>query len=88
MFKDIKGNEGIGKQQTRKLESNIGAFSHCLLLYTLVEFWAWDQADKKLTENSRSSWDDPYRCPSHADNRNVLRLAIKRVEFRRDFGKK
>lgn len=88
MFKDLKENEGIGKQQTRKLESNIGAFSLCLLMYTLVEFWAWDQADKKLTEHSRSSWDDPNRRPSHADKRNALRLEIKRDEFRRVFGKK
>lgn len=88
MFKDLKENEGIGKQQARKLESNIGAFSLCLLMYALIEIWAWDQPDKMLTEYSRSSWDDPNRRPSHADKRNALRLVIKRDEFRRVFWKK
>ena len=43
------------KDQAERKIVIILSFSLCLLMYTLVEFWAWDQPDKKLAENSGSS---------------------------------
>ena len=87
MFKDLKEVEGIGKQQVRKLESNIGAFTLCLLMYTLVELWAWDKSNDYLTQYTRGDYDDPNRRPSHSDKRSTMRLEIKAEEFKRVYGK-
>ena len=56
MFKDPKENEGKGidKQQTRKLDSNIGSSTLCPVICTTVELRARTQSDKELTRQSSS----------------------------------
>ena len=81
MNKDVKEVWGAGQQQVRNVESSIGCFHINLWLSSLVEVWAWDQAEADLVERSRSPWDREYRRPSQADKRQALQRAVLRAEI-------
>lgn len=84
MFKDMKDVGGLGKQQVRNLESNLGCIEVVSIVHTLVEIWAWDQDEAKL-KSSRSPWDNKERRPSHRDKRTALQFEICWSEFSREY---
>lgn len=88
MFKDLKEEWGLGKQQVRNLNANIGTTMMIMWGYTLVELWAWEEKEDRLKDRSRSPWDDVLRRPSHADKRNALRRTMIEQEFIDAFGRK
>src|SRR5271166_2662702 len=81
MFKDLKEVWGAGQQQVRNAYASIGAFAVNLVLYGVVETWAWTQAEEALVDRSRSPWDTEERRPSHADKRKALQREILRAEI-------
>ena len=44
LFKDVKEVWGAGQQQVRNVYASIGAFTVNLVLYSVVEAWAWARA--------------------------------------------
>jgi len=87
MFKDVKEVGGAGQQQVRNVYASIGAFAVNLLLYSVVEAWAWEQADADLVE--RPPWDEAEeRRPSHADKRKALRRTILAAEIHAALGER
>src|SRR5262249_23501983 len=72
MFRDLKEVWGAGQQQVRNVYACIGAFTVSLVLYSVVEVWAWARAEAELVDRSRSPWDAAPRRPSHADKRKAL----------------
>jgi len=80
-FKDVKEVWGAGQQQLRNLDANVGAWHMNLWAYTMVELWAWDQAEEALVDRSRSPWDNEPRRPSHADRRKALLRHCLREQF-------
>jgi hypothetical protein len=83
-FHDLKEVHGTGKQQVRNYWANIGACHVTLWWHTLIEVWAWNKPQKKLSDRSASPWDNASRRPSHADRRNALRRQCVENEFQRD----
>lgn len=83
-FHDLKEVHGAGKQQVRNYWANLGVYHVTLWWHTLIEVWAWNQTQKKLSDRSASPWDDASRRPSHADRRNALRRHCVENEFQRD----
>ncbi len=83
-FHDLKEVHGAGKQQVRNYWANIGVYHVTLWWHTLIEVWAWNQAQKKLSDRSASPWDNASRRPSHADRRNALRRKCVENEFQRE----
>jgi hypothetical protein len=83
-FHDLKEVHGTGQQQLRNYWANIAAYHVTLWWHTLIEVWAWNQPQRKLTDRSASPWDDPTRRPSHADRRNALRRQCLENEFQRE----
>jgi DDE superfamily endonuclease len=81
-FKDIKEVWGAGQQQVRNVYASIGAWMVNLVLYSVVEAWAWGHAEEELVDRSRSPWDAEDRRPSHADKRKALQRQILREEIR------
>jgi DDE superfamily endonuclease len=81
-FKDVKEIWGAGQQQVRNVYACIGAWSVNLVLYSVVEAWAWGRAAEGLVDRSRCPWDGEYRRPSHADKRKALRREVLREEIR------
>jgi DDE superfamily endonuclease len=75
-FKDVKEVWGAGQQQVCNVHSNAGCFNLNLWLYTLVEVWAWEQAEVALVDRSASPWDSAPRRPSHADKRKALQREV------------
>ena len=84
MFKDVKEVWGAGQQQVRNVYACIGAFAVNLVLYSVVEAWAWERADAELVE--RPVWDQEERRPSHADKRRALQREILREEMQTVLG--
>jgi hypothetical protein len=82
-FKDVKEVWGAGQQQLRNLDANVGAWHMNLWAYTMVELWAWDQAEEALVDRSRSPWDNEPRRPSHADRRKALLRHCLREQFQK-----
>jgi hypothetical protein len=80
-FHDLKEVHGAGRQQLRNYWANIAAYHVTMWWHTLIEVWAWQQPQKKLTDRSASPWDDASRRPSHADRRNALRRQCLENEF-------
>ena len=80
-FKDEKEVWGAGQQQLRNLDANVGAWHMNLWAYTMVELWAWEQAEEALVDRSRSPWDHEPRRPSHADRRKALLRHCLREQF-------
>jgi DDE superfamily endonuclease len=82
LFKDVKEVWGAGQQQVRNVYASIGAFTVNLMLYTVVEVWAWARDEEALVDRSRCPWDTEERRPSHADKRKALQRLILREEIR------
>jgi len=82
MFRDFKEVWGAGQQQVRNVYACVGAFTVNLVLYSVVEVWAWARAETELVDRSRSPWDAEPRRPSHADKRKALQGEILREEIR------
>ena len=88
MFKDVKEVWGAGQQQVRNVYANIGAFAVNLVLYSVVEAWAWERGEEELVDRRRSPWDWEYRRPSHADKRKALQREILRSEIQAAVGER
>ncbi len=71
-FHDIKQVWGAGQQQVRNVWSNIGCWHLNQWMYALVELTSWDSEKSQLTDRSVRPWDNPDRCPSHADRRRSM----------------
>ena len=82
LFKDVKEVWGAGQQQVRNVYASLGAFTVNLLLYSVVEVWAWARDEETLVDRSRCPWDAEERRPSHADKRKALQRLILREEIR------
>jgi hypothetical protein len=82
LFKDVKEVWGAGQQQVRNVYASIGAFTVNLVLYSVVEVWAWAREEEALVDRSRCPWDTEERRPSHADKRKALQRLILREEIR------
>jgi DDE superfamily endonuclease len=82
LFKDVKEVWGAGQQQVRNVYASIGAFTINLVLYSVVEVWAWAREEEALADRSRCPWDTEERRPSHADKRKALQRLILREEIR------
>jgi hypothetical protein len=80
---DLKEVHGLGQQQVRHYWANMAVYHLNLWLHTLIELWAWGQAQRHLSDRRDSPWDTAERRPSHADRRNALRRACLRKEIRR-----
>ncbi len=85
-FKDVKEVWGGGQQQVRNVYASIGAWAVNLLLYSVVEAWAWARAEEELVE--RPPWDEEERRPSHADKRRTLQREILRAEIQATLGER
>jgi hypothetical protein len=84
LFHDVKEVCGAGQQQVRNVYANIGAFTLNLVLYGMVEAWAWARGAEELL--GRPSWDEEERRPSHADKRKALQREILRQEIQAALG--
>jgi hypothetical protein len=82
LFQDVKEVWGAGQQQVRNVYASIGAFTVNLVLYSVVEVWAWPRDEEALVDRSRCPWDTEERRPSHADKRKALQQLILREEIR------
>jgi hypothetical protein len=79
-FKDVKEVWGAGQQQVRNVYACVGAWAANLVLYSVVEVWAWERAEAELVD--RPAWDQQEaRRPSHADKRKALQREIVRAEI-------
>jgi len=86
-FKDVKEVWGMGQQQVRNVYACIGAVEVNLVLYTVVEVWAWERGEEELVD--RPVWDqEEDRRPSHADKRKALQREILRAEIRAVVGER
>jgi hypothetical protein len=81
LFKDVKEVWGAGQQQVRNVYASIGAFTVNLVLYSVVEAWAWARAEEELVDRRGSPWDTEDRRPSHADKRKAVQSDILRMEI-------
>jgi hypothetical protein len=81
-FKDVKEVWGAGQQQVRNVHSNAGCFNLNLWMYSLVEAWAWGQAEEALVDRSDCPWDEEPRRPSHQDKRKALQREVLEGEIR------
>ncbi len=82
-FHDLKEVEGLGQPQVRDVGANVGVVQATLWAFTLVELWAWDQADEAVRDRAGSPWDDGDRRPSHADKRKALQRWCLGQEYQR-----
>lgn len=87
-FKDVKEVWGAGQQQVRNVYASTGAFAVNLVLYSVVEAWAWARSEEGLVDRSRSPWDTEGRRPSHADKRKALQREILRAEIHAALGER
>jgi DDE superfamily endonuclease len=79
LFHDVKEVWGAGQQQVRNVYASMGAFTVNLVLYSVVEVWAWGRGADELI--SRPPWDEAERRPSHADKRKAVQGEILRGEI-------
>ena len=86
LFHDVKEVWGAGQQQVRNVYASIGAFAVNLVLYSVVEVWAWGRAETDLV--NRPPWDKEARRPSHADKRKALQGEIVRAEIQAAVGQR
>jgi hypothetical protein len=83
-FRDVKEVWGAGQQQVRNVYANVGAMAVNLVLYSVVEAWAWLRSEEELVK--RPAWDEEERRPSHADKRRALQREILWEEIRAAVG--
>jgi hypothetical protein len=86
LFHDVKEVWGAGQQQVRNVYASIGAFTVNLVLYSVVEAWAWARAEETLVDRSRCPWDSVARRPSHADKRKAVQGEILGKEIQAALG--
>jgi hypothetical protein len=86
LFHDVKEVWGAGQQQVRNVYASIGAFTVNLVLYSVVEAWAWARAEETLVERSRCPWDSVARRPSHTDKRKAVQGEILGKEIQAALG--
>jgi DDE superfamily endonuclease len=86
LFHDVKEVWGAGQQQVRNVYASIGAFTVNLVLYSVVEVWAWTRSEDELV--SRPTWDEEARRPSHADKRKAVQGEILRGEIQAALGRR
>jgi hypothetical protein len=86
LFHDVKEVWGAGQQQVRNVYASIGAFTVNLVLYSVVEVWAWGRGEEELV--SRPPWDEEARRPSHADKRKAVQGEILRKEIQAALGER
>ena len=86
LFHDVKEVWGAGQQQVRNVYASIGAFTVNLVLYSVVEVWAWACGEEELVR--RPPWDEEVRRPSHADKRKALQGEILREEIQAAVGQR
>ena len=79
--KDVKEVWGVGQQQVRNVDSNVGCFNLNLWLHSTVEAWAWHKPHEQLVDRSASPWDNQPRRASHADKRKALQREVLRQEI-------
>jgi hypothetical protein len=53
-----------------------------LVLYRVVEMWAWTREEEALVDRSRCPWDTEAGRPSHADKRKAWQRLILGEEIR------
>src|SRR5438067_2161437 len=80
-FKDVKEVWGAGQQQVRNVHSNEACFNLNLWMYSLVEVWAWNQAEEDVVDRRASPWDRQPRRPSHQDKRKALQRDVLQAEI-------
>lgn len=80
-FKTVKEVWGAGQQQVRNVHSNEACFNLNLWMYSLVEAWAWDEAEEVLADRSACPWDSEPRRPSHNDKRKALQREVLQGEI-------
>lgn len=80
-FHDVKEVWGAGQQQVRNIHSNEACFNMNLWMYSVVEAWAWNQAQECLSDRSASPWDSEPRRPSHNDKRKSLQREVLQGEI-------
>jgi hypothetical protein len=88
LFHDVKEVWGAGQQQVRNVYASIGAFTVKLVLYSVVEAWAWARDEAEWVDRSRSPWDREDRRPSHADKRKALQRVILQQEIHTALGQR
>jgi hypothetical protein len=88
LFHDVKEVWGAGQQQVRNVYASIGAFTVNLVLYSVVEAWAWARAEEELVQRSDSPWDTEARRPSHADKRKAVQSEILGKEIQAALGER
>jgi hypothetical protein len=88
LFHDVKEVWGAGQQQVRNVYASIGAFTVNLVLYSVIEAWAWARAEETLVERSRCPWDSVARRPSHADKRKAVQGEILGKEIQAALGQR
>lgn len=88
LFHDVKEVWGAGQQQVRNVFASIGAFTVNLVLYSVVEAWAWARREEALVDRSRCPWDREARRPSHADKRKALQGEILGKEIQAALGQR
>jgi hypothetical protein len=81
VFHDVKEVHGAGQQQLRHVWANVGAWNLIGWWYTLVELWAWNRPQARLSDRSDSPWDKAERRPSHADRCRELRREALEEEY-------
>jgi hypothetical protein len=81
-FKDLKEVWGADEQQVRNLNANVGCWNINNWMYSLVEVWAFEQAEEDLVDRSASPWDSEPRRPSHQDKRKALQRQVLKREIR------
>jgi hypothetical protein len=86
LFHDVKEVWGAGQQQVRNVYASLGAFTVNLVLYSVVEVWAWARAEAALVDRSGSPWDTEERRPSHADKRKAVQGEILGKEIQAALG--
>jgi hypothetical protein len=88
LFHDVKEVWGASQQQVRNVYASIGAFTVNLVLYSVVEAWAWACGEAELVDRSRCPWDTEERRPSHADKRKAVQGEILRGEIQAAMGQR
>lgn len=72
-FADLKQVWGLGEQQVRRVDSNVGSFPLVLWAHTLSLLWGSRQERASLGQRQLSPWDNAGRRPSSRDVRASLR---------------
>ena len=88
LFHDVKEVWGAGQQQVRNVYASIGAFTVNLVLYSVVETWAWARGEEELVDRRDSPWDTEERRPSHADKRKAVQSEILGKEIEAALGER